>query len=85
MKSRTWKYLRLRPTGNIQGPYKFLNLTTVKKLKKKYWTPMPMPYNIIKRVEYLASKYRRSGSSGGWRFRSRNNERLADVTERDDE
>ena len=40
---------------------------------------------IIKIVEYLAAQERRSGSSGGWIFRSRNDDIFADGTEGDDE
>ena len=46
---------------------------------------MPIPYDIIKIVEPLAAREPRYGSHGGWRFRNRNNERLADRTEGDDE
>ena len=55
LKPRTWKFLGIVPTGNLQGPYKFLGLNTGKNLKKKSWTAMPMPDSIIKRVEYLAA------------------------------
>ena len=48
MKSCTRVFLGLRPTGNLQGFYKFLGLTTGRKLKKKYWTPITMPGAIIK-------------------------------------
>ena len=54
LKLRTRKCLGILPTGNLQGTYKFLYLTTVKKLNKRAWTPIPIPDAIIKRVEYLA-------------------------------
>ena len=46
---------------------------------------MPMPYTIIKRVEYLEARDQRSGRSGGWRFCNRNIEKYYNVTEGDDE
>ena len=49
-KSRTPNVLGLVPTGNIQGSYKFLGLTTGKKLKKQAWKSMPMPDAITKIV-----------------------------------
>ena len=46
---------------------------------------MPMSDAIIKRVEYLADRERRSGRSGGWWFCNHNHEISADETEVDDE
>ena len=60
-------------------------MTTGKKLKKQAWIPMPMPYSIIKRVEYLAAQERRYRNSGEWISRKCNNEIFADGTEGDDE
>ena len=85
IESRTQKCLGIVTTGNLRGSYKFLDLNTVNKLNKKYWTPMPMPYAIIKRVEYLADQEHRSGISGGWIFRNHNHEIYSDGTEGDDE
>ena len=44
-----------------------------------------MPDAIIKRVEYLSARERRSGIYGIWRFRNRNHEIFSDVNEGDDE
>ena len=82
---RTRKCLGLGTTGNLQGSYKFFDLTTGKKLKKLAWTPIPMPDAIIKRLEYLVAQELRSGSSGGCRFCNRNREIYAYRNEGDDE
>ena len=85
MKSFTRNCLGILPTGNLQGTYKFLYLTTVKKLNKRAWTPIPIPDAIIKRVEYLADLNCRSGSSGGYIFGNCNHDRYSDGNEGDDE
>ena len=85
MKSRTRKCLGVGITGNLQGYYKFLNLTTGKILNKQYWTQMPTPDETIKRVECLSAQERRSGRSGKWRLCNCNHERYAEGTEGDDE
>ena len=81
MKSRTMKCLGIGPTGNLQVSYKFLDLNTGKKLKKRSWKPKPMSYAIIKRVEYLEARERRSNRPGGWRFCNRNHEIFYDIPE----
>ncbi len=41
----------LGPTGNLQGTYKFLSLATGKKVKRRAFTPYPMPDSVIKKVK----------------------------------
>jgi hypothetical protein len=41
----------LSPTGNLQGTCKFLSLATGKKVKRRAFTPYPMPDSVIKKVE----------------------------------
>ena len=41
----------LGPTGNLQGTYKFLSLATGKKIKRRAFTPYPMPDSVIKKVK----------------------------------
>ena len=43
----------LGPTGNLQGSYKFLNLRTGQKITRRDFTPLPMPDEIIERVNEL--------------------------------
>ena len=46
--------LALRPTGNVQGGYFFFSLTTGKVINRMRWTPIPMPKEVINRVERMA-------------------------------
>ena len=46
----TLKAICLRPTGNVQGGYKFLNLRTNKKIARHSWTLLPMPKEVIDQV-----------------------------------
>jgi hypothetical protein len=43
----------LGPTGNIHGSYKFLNLRTGKHITHRRWTQLPMPQEVIDRVNQL--------------------------------
>ena len=51
---RTIGALALRPTGNVQGGYFFLSLTTGKVINHMCWTRIPMPKEVIDRVERMA-------------------------------
>jgi hypothetical protein len=51
MTTRSTPAIVLGPTGNLQGTYKFLNLVTGKKVKRRAFTPYPMPDSVIKKVE----------------------------------
>ena len=48
--TRTIGAITLGPTGNLQGGYKFLNLRTGKKITRRNWTHLPMPIEVIERV-----------------------------------
>jgi hypothetical protein len=55
--------IALGPTGNAQGTYKFLSLTTGKKIKQQEWTEYPaVPDSIIKKVQQLAARDNRYGN-----------------------
>jgi hypothetical protein len=56
MMSRTTGAIALRLTGNIQGGYYFMSLTTGKRLNRSAWTPLPMPGEVIDRVHMLARR-----------------------------
>jgi hypothetical protein len=44
----------LHPKDNIQGGYHFMSLSTGKLLTRHQWTALPMPDQVIRRVEALA-------------------------------
>ena len=58
MLPRTTGALALRPTGNAQGNFYFFCLTTGRVLNRVHATPLPMPDDVIKRVDMLACRQR---------------------------
>ena len=56
MATRTTGAIALRPTGNAQGGYYFMSLSTGKRLSRSRWTPLPMPQEVIDRVHALARR-----------------------------
>jgi hypothetical protein len=54
MDARTTGAIALRPTGNKQGGYYFMSLTTGRLLNRNHWTELPMPLDVIDRVHKLA-------------------------------
>ena len=51
---RTIGALALHLTGNVQGGYFFFSLTTGKVINRMRWTTIPMPKEVIDRVERMA-------------------------------
>ncbi len=54
MNTRTTGAIALRPTGNSQGGYYFFSLSTGRRLNRNRWTELPMPAEVIARVQVLA-------------------------------
>jgi len=65
MQSRTTGVIALRPTGNRQGGYYFMSLTTGRKITRNHWTELPMPQDVIDRVNALG---RRSNAANNLTF-----------------
>jgi len=61
MISRTTPAIVLGPTGNLQGTYKIFSLTTGKKIKRRNFSPYPMPDTVIARVEQYGKENALSG------------------------
>ena len=53
MQARTLGAICLGPTGNSQGSYKFMNLRTGRRITRRKWTNLPMPQEVIDRVNEL--------------------------------
>jgi hypothetical protein len=51
--ARTGGAICLGPTGNLQGSFKFLNLRTGRLITRRNWTSLPMPNEVIERVNAL--------------------------------
>jgi hypothetical protein len=56
MAQRTRSVICLGPTGNFQGSYKMMCLTTRRKIAQKKFQELPMPTSVIKRIEAKANK-----------------------------
>jgi hypothetical protein len=56
MELRTRWAICLGPTGNMQGSYKFLSLTTGKKVMQRKFTEMPTTNSVIRRINSLLGK-----------------------------
>jgi hypothetical protein len=56
MASRTTGAIALRPTGNCQGGYYFMSLSTGQKLTRNCWTALPIPQDVIDRVDTLGRR-----------------------------
>jgi hypothetical protein len=53
MKARTHGAICLGSAMNLQGSYYFMSLTTGKTIKCSKWTELPMPAEVIARVNQL--------------------------------
>jgi len=56
MKTRGLPSICLGPTGNLQGTYNFLNLSSGLVIKRREFVELPAPDSIIQRVNSLAGK-----------------------------
>ncbi|GAX21402.1 hypothetical protein FisN_28Lu124 [Fistulifera solaris] len=70
MEPRAIGAIALRPSGNAQGGYYFLNLKSGERIHRYSWTRVAMPDEVIDRVHALA---RRSKNIRGLIFGDRNN------------
>ena len=55
LSTRTVGAIALRPTGNLQGGHYFMSLSTGRRITRYAWTPLPMPKEVILRVNHLAA------------------------------
>ena len=69
MEPRTKWAICLGPTGNMQGSYKFMSLSTGKKIVRCKFTEMPITESVIRQVDKWAKKDR---AQSGLTFLNRN-------------
>jgi hypothetical protein len=62
MKQRTKWGICLGPTGNMQGSYKFMSLSTGKKIVRRKFTEMPMALGVMKQI----NKWAKNGPYSEW-------------------
>ena len=79
---RTIGALALRPTGNAQGGYFFFSLTTGKVINRMRWTTIPMPTEVIARVERMA---RQEHAGTTLLFEDRNHNEIVDLDQENDD
>jgi hypothetical protein len=77
---RTEWAICMGPTGNLQGSYKFLPLSTGKKVTQRKFTEMPITDSVIKKVEEMSVK---DGAVNGILFKNR--KRVEYVFDNEDE
>jgi hypothetical protein len=53
---RTTGAIALRPTGNAQGGHYFYSLTSGKRINRNQWTELPMPADVVQRVDRLCRR-----------------------------
>eukprot|EP00978_Attheya_sp_CCMP212_P009273 scaffold21935_cov53-Attheya_sp.AAC.1 len=80
MATRTTGALALYPTGNEQGGYFFLSLTSGRRSNQSNWTVLPIPEDVINRVHVLA---RRNNMPNGLAFADRDGIPLIDPDDDD--
>ncbi|KAL7461201.1 hypothetical protein ACHAXS_001624, partial [Conticribra weissflogii] len=68
MESRTRGAISLGPTGNLQGTYKFMCLTTRNVIKRRQFHELPMPASVIRKLEEWGA----AGKTGELKFSNRN-------------
>ncbi len=56
MEPRTKWGICLGPTGNMQGSYKFMSLSTGNKIIRHKFTKMPMTESVMKQIDKWAKK-----------------------------
>ncbi|HEY9815833.1 MAG TPA: hypothetical protein V6D20_08560 [Candidatus Obscuribacterales bacterium] len=75
----------MRPTGNSQGGYYFYSLQTGRILNRNHWTELPMPAEVITRVEQLVAGNLAAGLSFTNRHGQVNNDDDDDDEDDDDD
>jgi hypothetical protein len=82
MASRTIGAIALRPTGNIQGSFRFFSLLTGRVLTRNAATKLPMPAEVANRMQLLA---RRQKANRGLIFLDQNRERYEEAAADEDD
>jgi hypothetical protein len=82
MATRTTGALALRPTGNKQGGYFFLGLTSGRRINRSNWIVLHIPEEVINQIHALA---RRSAMPNGLAFADRDSIPLIDPDNDDND
>ena len=82
MSPRTVGALALRPTGNAQGSFYFMSLSTGRVLNRLRGTPLPMPDDVIEPIHWMA---RQQNADPGLIFGDRNMNPIDEEVSDDDD
>jgi hypothetical protein len=78
MQTRTTGAIATKPTGNAQGGHWFYSLSTGRMIDRRRWTRLPMPNDVIERMNVLARS-----NPAGLHFTNMNNEDYEDYEDYD--
>eukprot|EP00957_Ditylum_brightwellii_P092266 7024599-Ditylum_brightwellii.AAC.1 len=81
MNGRTIGAIALGPSFNLQGGYKFINISTGKLIYHRDYTELPMPDNIINKVENMTEQ---EGQDGTIIFTKRAGKEIKDILSSDE-
>ena len=56
MGTRTVGAIATRPTGNVQGGYYFISLSTGRRITRREFTKLPMPAEVVDQVHRHARR-----------------------------
>ena len=79
MNTRTTGAIATKPTGNVQGGHWFYSLATGRMLDRQRWTALPMPAEVIERLNTLAKN-----GPAGMHFTNARNEEYVDDDDASD-
>jgi len=69
MNARTFPAICLGPVGNARGSYYFMNLLTWEVVKRRSWKALPLPNEMIRRINARANQEKVLYKRDGLRFR----------------
>lgn len=85
MNARTFPALCLGPVGNIQASYYFMNLLTFEVVRRRSWVKMPLPNEVIDKINAKSSHEEVTYQRGGLRFQLGETELMNDDDEHEED
>lgn len=85
MNARTFPAICLGPVGNIQASYYFMSLLTFEVVRRRSWVKMPLPNEVIDKINAKSSREEVTYQRGGLRFRLGETELMNDDDEHEED
>jgi hypothetical protein len=82
MAPRTTGAVALQPTGNAQGGYYFMSLTTGRRILRNRWTLLPMPQDVVDRITQMGLQQH---LDEGIEFQNRDRQHIGNHDDEDDD